>query len=147
MKQYITLLLGCCVFIILAGCGSKTPPEDPIACGGRLGQTCPADQYCAYSEGANCGRADMTGVCEPKPEVCTEEYMPVCGCNGETYSNACKAAAAGISVDYQGDCGGEQAVCGGIAGLLCPEGMECVDDPSDDCDPAHGGADCLGICK
>ncbi len=36
--------------------------------------------------------------------------------------------------------------CGGIAGLPCPKGYTCVDDPSDDCDPQNGGADCIGIC-
>lgn len=37
-------------------------------------------------------------------------------------------------------------MCGGIAAFPCPEGMKCVDDPSDNCDPAKGGADCAGIC-
>ncbi len=36
--------------------------------------------------------------------------------------------------------------CGGIAGIPCPDGFVCVDDPRDDCDPAAGGADCSGIC-
>lgn len=36
--------------------------------------------------------------------------------------------------------------CGGIAGLPCPGSGECVDDPSDDCDPQIGGADCGGLC-
>ena len=36
--------------------------------------------------------------------------------------------------------------CGGIAGIPCPEGMECVDWPVDDCDPDAGGADCIGMC-
>jgi hypothetical protein len=36
--------------------------------------------------------------------------------------------------------------CGGIAGFPCPAGLTCVDDPSDTCDPAHGGADCGGVC-
>jgi hypothetical protein len=36
--------------------------------------------------------------------------------------------------------------CGGIAAIPCATGYECVDDPRDDCDPAHGDADCSGIC-
>ena len=36
--------------------------------------------------------------------------------------------------------------CGGSAGISCPAGYTCVDDPSDSCDPASGGADCGGIC-
>lgn len=35
---------------------------------------------------------------------------------------------------------------GGFAGLVCPDKLVCVDDPSDDCNPAKGGADCMGIC-
>ncbi len=36
--------------------------------------------------------------------------------------------------------------CGGIAGIACTGGSVCIDDPSDSCDPASGGADCSGIC-
>ena len=36
--------------------------------------------------------------------------------------------------------------CGGIAGIKCPGGGECVDDPTDSCDPRSGGADCGGLC-
>jgi hypothetical protein len=36
--------------------------------------------------------------------------------------------------------------CGGIAGLACPEGYRCIDDPTDTCDPKNGGNDCIGIC-
>jgi hypothetical protein len=36
--------------------------------------------------------------------------------------------------------------CGGIAGIACPGRGTCVDDPSDSCDPARGGADCSGVC-
>lgn len=37
--------------------------------------------------------------------------------------------------------------CGGIAGVPCPEGFTCVDDPSDTCDPNNSGADCGGFCE
>jgi hypothetical protein len=37
--------------------------------------------------------------------------------------------------------------CGGFAGLKCPDpNQKCIDDPNDSCDPANGGADCIGIC-
>jgi hypothetical protein len=40
----------------------------------------------------------------------------------------------------------EGEFCGGFAGIPCPDGYACVDDPSDDCDPERGGADCGGVC-
>ena len=42
--------------------------------------------------------------------------------------------------------GGGGQFCGGIAGIPCPEGFTCVDNPRDNCDPKTGGADCGGIC-
>ena len=38
------------------------------------------------------------------------------------------------------------AFCGGLAGIQCPFGFSCMDDPSDTCDPKQGGADCGGMC-
>lgn len=40
----------------------------------------------------------------------------------------------------------EGQFCGGFAGIACPTGYTCVDDPRDTCDPTNGGADCGGIC-
>jgi hypothetical protein len=51
-----------------------------------------------------CGFSDGSGVCKPIPEICTDDVNPVCGCNGTTYSNACEAAAKGVSVQSQGAC-------------------------------------------
>jgi hypothetical protein len=46
------------------------------------------------------------------------------------------------------DCEGSGEQCGGIAGRPCPNvNLVCVDNPLDNCDPLHGGADCIGICR
>lgn len=74
------------------------------ACGARAGNTCAEDEYCAYEPSQMCGWADATAVCEKKPEMCTMQHDPVCGCDQKVYSNACAAAAAGTGVLKKGDC-------------------------------------------
>jgi imidazolonepropionase-like amidohydrolase len=61
---------------------------------------CAESEYCAFAEG-ECGGP---GSCELRPEVCLQIFDPVCGCDGETYSNACTAASKGQSLSSREAC-------------------------------------------
>jgi len=90
--------------------GTETPEfqtgtdgEEANVCGGIAGIPCGDGEYCKHPDGS-CHIADGQGICEPKTEMCTKDYRPVCGCDGKTYGNACTVASAGVSVDHQGEC-------------------------------------------
>jgi hypothetical protein len=79
-------------------------PSEGTACGGLLGLQCAEDEFCSFAPDAICGFADATGTCVQRPEVCTLEFDPVCGCDGNTYGNNCQANTEGVSVASDGEC-------------------------------------------
>ncbi len=78
----------------------------PFADGGV--PNCVSDLECAiphlvsFCDGTGCG---APGICRYGPRECGGEVVPVCGCNGVTYTNECWARHAGVRVGSLGGCG------------------------------------------
>ncbi len=76
--------------------------EDDRRCGGELDVACSEGHFCRAEVG-DCSE-NAPGQCTRRPEICPDVWMPVCGCDGQTYGNSCEALAAGISVERVGPC-------------------------------------------
>lgn len=86
------------VICTLVACG--------VTCGMPDSPSCAANEYCSFPFG-ECGEeveGGPPGVCAPVPDLCPNNYLPVCGCNFATFGNACQAAAARMSVRSAGEC-------------------------------------------
>jgi len=81
------------------------PGETGGLCGGIAGFSCKTEgDYCRLFPGDCDQLADAAGICAPKPQMCTMQYEPICGCDGKTYGNDCAAATQGVSISRVGQC-------------------------------------------
>lgn len=131
-----------CVALII-GC-TDPDPGGAVDCGGFAGTQCSAVQVCIYTPN-NCQIADNIGTCVDRPEFCTEQYDPVCGCNGATYGNECEATAAGVSIDHSGECEVAPQVCGGIAGISCANATDVCIFAENTCAVADNQGECVTL--
>ncbi len=108
---------------------------------------CPSPQICPLIMTRN---DHGTAECNVGTHKCEYVLPADVACGGRSLNpHACPTGFScqgpQLLVDGQGKC---LQTCGGIAGRTCDNVTDtCVDDPNDSCDPAHGGADCGGICK
>lgn len=93
-------------------------------CGGLAGYVCPLTEYCDFPDD-DCGAADGTGICKPRPAACDASYAPVCGCDGAVHGNDCGAYAAGTDLNLAGGCPPPVGMfaCGE---KFCSDGMVCT---------------------
>ena len=77
----------------------------------KLGEKCDiaARVRCAYGlwcdrDAGQCGTAEGRGTCVRVRELCFQLYRPVCGCNGNTYSNDCHRIRARVAKKHDGKC-------------------------------------------
>ncbi len=137
-----------CVDYPLDDCSPETGGADcggmcvdaPNQCGGLAGLACDAGQYCHYDADQTCGAADQLGECKAKPDFCAEVFSPVCGCDGVTYGNECKASAVGVSVASVGPC--EAPADCEAGGGFCTGGGACPADTVEADGTCDGGGTC-----
>lgn len=65
---------------------------------------CKGNKFCQFNQAQQCGDNGENGICVAFPDDCPTEVATVCGCDDETYDNACLANEAGTAVRHDGAC-------------------------------------------
>lgn len=87
----------------LVGAGTADAAKQGQMCGGIAGIQCDAGLWCQMPTG-QCAIPDGAGTCAKAPEICNQVFLPVCGCNGRTFSNDCERQMSKVSKAHDGRC-------------------------------------------
>lgn len=113
--------------------GCRWQSADPCVCGTLVCGPASCEPACGAMQ--YCDLCASSPVCADRPvdegRVCPAIYMPVCGCDGMTYSNSCALGSAGIGRLHDGECEPAPGDCGGEtcgATEYCDYGAACGGD-------------------
>ncbi len=147
MKKNLVVL----ALVIVAACAKQqiNSFEDCVAAGNPILESFP--EQCRTPDGRSFTKGTHYCTAEEKVlEVCTLEYVPVCGDNGKTYGNGCAACASGeIEAYTEGVCPSElQMECEELGGSWVSDYEECEGISQLECIGLGGSFDeCASACR
>lgn len=89
--------------VISIECGCVDFADTSSCDGCRWNSDCDGGDLTKFCQKAT-GDCDGCGHCATRPGACPDVWIPVCGCDGLTYSNECYAHSVGVNVAHNGEC-------------------------------------------
>jgi len=119
---------------------AEVPPLPPKIC--ATNTDCQPAEYC-HKDGHCVVTGAIAGTCRPRPQLATcpvyDDVCPdVCGCDGNTYCDACQAHAAGVSVATSAAC--FAPTCAGLEAAYAAEVKQ-----AKQCCPICGALQCTEV--